>query len=418
MLRWILGALLGTAWLLTAWLGGAGDAGESWRQQLLPWLAEAAPLRDARLRNLGFQDTAVQLVVLWEDGERVYPPTTSMSTWSESTLLLEALPGMNALRQQLPEQGSWLPLYLSSGASWLYCFSPASSQQLCLALDQLALHSAGRAVPEALPLTSDLAPSVHLFAFAGVPIWLSVGLLAALLMLVVQAGYNGWLLRQVRVRGARLLHDLRLPLANIGLYLALQQRGRADDRFGPVLMQEQQRACALADALAESFYPVWHWPRQQRGSLAESDGIARVQQRLDNWRMALEHAGIELDWQPPERGEALERSLSGTGEALERLLDNLFDNACRHAAGGRLYLRLVESDQGLQLRWLTRAGAVSAQPLLRWRRGIGLGSCRWLIRRSGWRCWQQQQGDEFRLRLDLPWVQPAVIGMPQAVCLV
>ena len=364
------------------------------------------------LRSLGYADPLIELVAFWQKGDRVFPATDGMLALNETRLLTEASPEMSVLRQSLagqtgvlehPEQG--LRVYLSSGPAWLYCYNPTISAELCLVLNEQQLQASGEPLP--LSQASMLADN-----------W-QAGLAVVLAAFLVGAGrllYQHWLLGRIRQRGGQLLHDLRLPLTNIGLYLTLLKRAAGESPYLTILEQEQRRVAALSDELAEAFHPVLPTVRLFRGTSAESLTMVTVQlllqQRLVCWQPALQQAGIELDWQIPDRMSAID--VTGSTAALERLLDNLLDNTCRHARRGRLYLRLQTCDQGLQLRWLSTAGAEKPAAGLRWRGGTGLASCRWLAWRFGWHWQQQSTATEYRLQLTLPIAQvnTAVSGAP------
>jgi hypothetical protein len=381
---------------------------EQLRQHIQPLLAEESDVLSYGLRNLAYAEPVLELVAVWQGQgqERLFPAGTDMPTWTESSRLGEALPSMNALSQQLEtDTGAslWLRLYLGSGAAWLNCYSLPAGQNVCLLLSEEQLIQNGITLPYAGGdwhlLKNGLLPLVLLFA---------------LCLLAWQLVCQSLLLRRLRQQAAGLLHDLRLPLANIALYLALLKRSGLVSGYLDILEQESRRTAGLADALAEALQqPLFDrcniTSRQSSRMLSAEQVLALLQARLDCWQPALQQADISLQWQASVSG--LPMQLPVNEEVLMRILDNLLDNACRHAAGGQIGLWLVPLDQDVQLRWLCAApdmvsaagrDRLAARAVLRWRQGLGLLSCRRLARRQGWQCWQSAEGSVFRLALRFP----------------
>lgn len=393
------------------WLQPCGTvSAEQWagslRQHIQPLLGEESDVLSYGLRNLAYAEPVLELAAVWQGQglgqERLFPAGTDMPTWTESSRLGEALPSMNALRQQLEtDTGAslWLRLYLGSGAAWLNCYSLPAGQDVCLLLSEEQLIQDGITLPYA-------GSDRELFNRG----WLSVMLLLAVWLLAWQLLCQSLLLRRLRQQAAGLLHDLRLPLANITLYLALLKRSGLVSGYLDVLEQESRRSAGFTDALAEALQqPLFDrcniTPRQYSRMLSAEQVLALLQARLDCWQPALQQADITLQWQASASG--LPMQLPVNEEVLMRILDNLLDNACRHAAGGQIGLWLVPLDQDVQLRWLCAAPAVvsaarGGRLAVRWRQGLGLLSCRRLARRQGWQCWQSAEGSVFRLALRLP----------------
>jgi signal transduction histidine kinase len=392
-------------WLWLQLQPSGAVSAEQWagqlRQHIQPLLADDSDVLSYGLRNLAYAEPVLELAAVWQAQERLFPAGRDMPTWTESSRLGEALPSMNVLRQQLEtDTGAslWLRLYLGSGAAWLNCYSLPAGQDVCLLLSEEQLIHDGITLPDPEGdrrlLKNGLVPLIVLFAA-----WL----------LAWQLLCQRLLLRHLRQQAAGLLHDLRLPLANIALYLALLKRNGLVSGYLDVLEQESRRTACFADALAEALQqPLFDrrkiTPRQDSRVLSAVQVLALLQSRLDCWQPALQQANITLQWQPSASG--LPAQLPVNEQVLMRILDNLLDNACRHAAGGQIALWLVPLDQDVQLRWVCAAPAVvpaaRGRLVLRWRQGLGLLSCRRLARRQGWQYWQCVEGAVFRLALRFP----------------
>lgn len=345
------------------------------------------------LRNLVYRDDSVEFAALWERGERVFPSPSGMMTWAESGLLTELLPVMNAVRANPVLQ--WQRLYLSTGPAWVNCSTIADEMVVCLAFSERGLNSDGVMLP------------INRGAFGS---WLIIvlGMAAALMILMLHTR-----LRWLRNRLDEIVHDLRLPLANIGLYLTLLRRNAPNvlpQTQMDLLEFEQRRAVQLAECLLESTdlrslpYTVFFLFRK-KNLLTHADIQDRLRSRIAAWEPALANANVRVSVE--YSSNSLHQVVHGGSCQLMRILDNLLDNSCRHSPGGLLHIWLVSSSDGLELRWLSERASDHQHAAMRWRTGIGLRSFLWQVRLNGWCSQQWQEGGRYRLVIGMPWVSTA-----------
>jgi signal transduction histidine kinase len=454
--RWLLFCLwLGCwPWLLIGWAAlesptvARSDLEQQQRIQALvsPLLGLGETEAAYKLRALAYESIDIELVVRWQAGHRVYPDLSGMSTFPESTLLTEALPGMTELRRRL-ESGDTgvvsLAVYLSTGQARLYCWQPpvtALAETLCVAAAVPAAVSSA-----VVSATSSMAamPDRQLFAsqlhggIAGSQdderlgrqqasqswtlLWgkddlLFLGLVISTLAGMVLWGWR-WLTAartrrvlavELREQLRELIHDLRLPLANVLLYSGLMSRQPdAARRYCPVLEEEGQRLQSLVSELAALLFPLQprRWSNRQVSRLAHcpQDQIRRLA-RATAARLEQSQCQLTLDL----GGTTL---LSYSPEALNRILHNLLDNCARHAPGSRVTLVCREEGSGtaaatlvIELCCRYPAGTRRRSGWWRWHEwaGTGLGSCRRLVREQGW-CWRSQLTAEgYRAVLQMP----------------
>lgn len=366
-----------------------------YRQQLTglePMVESVNATDDAAfyLRNLVYQGDGVEFAGMWDGDARIFPSASGMTTWAESSLLAELLPVMNAIR--MDALLNWQRLYLSTGPAWVNCSPIPNEFVVCLAFSERWLAANNIDIPAneyvGFPFTTALV---------------LVSLLAALAVLMV-------LLLRVRLRWLceridEVLHDLRMPLANIGLYLALLRRH--SEQVSPhldVLESEQQRASLMTGSALElsnfrSFGYTVVFGFNKKPHLECSVIQAHLKSKIATWKPALENAGIQV---VTDISRMAPCSVCGSVSGLSRVLDNLMDNACRYSPRGRVHIWLVTDANKLELRWMSEAVSNHKSTPMRWQSGIGLRSCLWQMRLNGWRCQQTFDGRFYRLVVAMP----------------
>jgi signal transduction histidine kinase len=251
-------------------------------------------------------------------------------------------------------------------------------------------------VPQPVPGVNPLSPIRVSLAVA----WLFL-LLAAVAMAVLLQGVVTLSERRAAFVSA-VTHELRTPLTTFRMYAEMLQEGMVG---GEAQKQHYLKTLQIeADRLAHLVENVLQYARLERGRQRrprERVGIGdlldrfmpRLQQRAEQAEMLLE---LEI---PPE---VRARCLITDAAAVEQILFNLVDNACKYAAQSkdrRIHLRVRASppeivfelaDHGPGLsgranRGLFRAFRKSAQQAADSAAGVGLGLalCRRLARQLG-----------------------------------
>lgn len=350
----------------------APNAFQRLQQQVAPLLLLPDSDASYELRSLTFELPEVELIARWQDGERTFPNRSGMTTFNESTLLIEALPTMNALRAQL-EQGrvqAQTRLYLSSGQANLRCWQTAptaalSTETLCIA----------SAVTESQS-TTPFSPAVLLG-------WLLISLMASGIHTLLQR----W---RKQARLSELLHDMRLPLANLLLYSRLmQRRPESSERYLSVLQSETGRVNHLVNELADHLNS-----RSEHTSQVQTVCFRqRLEQQIANCRprLAAANCSLEIDLEG-QHVNATEPA------AFDRILHNLLDNCARHAPGQSVHVR--SRDDGNH--WMVEVHCSAAQTVPEVQPGTGLTSCERLAKQQHWRWSFQVHSNELIWRLAIP----------------
>lgn len=351
----------------------APNAFQRLQQHITPLLLLSDSDASYELRSLTFERPDIELIARWQDGERTFPNRTSiMTTFNESTLLIEALPAMNALRAQL-EQGrvqTQTRLYLSSGQADLSCWQTApaaspSTETLCIASP----------VTESQNKTP-LSPA----ALLG---WLLISLAGTAIHTLLQRWHK-------QARLLELLHDVRLPLANLLLYSRLmQRRPESSEHYLSVLQSETGRVNHLVNELADHLSG-----RSENASQAQTVCLRQqLEQQIANCRPRLTAANCSL--KIDLRGQHVS---SSNPAALDRILHNLLDNCARHAPGQSV--RVTSHDDGNH--WIVEVRCSAAQPTSEIQPGTGLTSCEQLAEQQHWRWSFQPQSSWLIWRLAIP----------------
>jgi signal transduction histidine kinase len=218
------------------------------------------------------------------------------------------------------------------------------------------LHEAGAADAGA-----DLNPVVRLEFAAALPNWEVVAwslpaagsnaggagwfVLAALLVGVfVIAILSGGLLLLTQARRseaeaalktsfvANVSHEFKTPLTTIRLYAELLADGRVSepsrrDDYLRTIGRETQRLARLVGNVLD-FSRLEQGRKQYRLEPLDLAGVVRAV--LDTQAPRVAEAGLRLGWEPP--ADAL--SVTTDRDALEQIVLNLLDNACKYAAAG------------------------------------------------------------------------------------
>ena len=185
-------------------------------------------------------------------------------------------------------------------------------------------------------------------------------------------------------------HELRTPLTTFRMYSEMLAEGMVTDD------QKRRRylatLCAEAQRLSHLVENVLAYARLERGrsqrrveTVPVADLVARVQGRLAE-RAARGRMELVLD--VPEAGESL--ALKADASAVEQILFNLVDNACKYAAGatdrrihlvigrtdGRAVLKVCDHGPGISpadARRLFRPFSKSSREAANSAPGVGLG---------------------------------------------
>jgi len=347
------------------------------QQHIAPLLVLSDSDANYELRSLTFERPEIELIARWQNGERTFPNRTSiMTTFNESTLLIEALPAMNALRAQLAQGRvqAQTRLYLSSGQADLSCWQTAphphtkallSTETLCIASPVTEIQS-----------TTPLSPAVLLG-------WLLISLTATGIHTLLQR----W---RKQARLSELLHDVRLPLANLLLYSRLmQRRPESSERYVSVLQSETGRVNHLVNKLADHLNGRSdHTSRVQTVCLRQ-----RLEQQIANCRPRLTAANCSL--QINLEGQHVSAADS---TAFDRILHNLLDNCARHAPGQSV--RVTSRDDGNH--WIVEVLCSADQAVPEVQPGTGLSSCERLAKQQHWRWSFQVQSNWLVWRLAIP----------------
>ena len=367
-------------------------------QAINPTLALDAADSNYELRSLIFKHSHIQLIVRWQEDERTFPGRNGMATINETTLLIEALPTMNALRNQLGNRQHVVEsqLYLSSGFSRVICWRTTRHETLCAATS-LDDHRSTQ------PSGANVVVLLLLIAGCFLARWIHAHL-------------------QFRSRFNELLHDIRLPLANLLLYSSLVQR-RPDsfDRYQGVLKTETQRIQGLLNTLAvlvnPADNPVVSASSRERASpvanhlvadRATSTPIAHIRQLAISYEQKLENANCQLELQL-ENCPTVFVNLT----VLGRILHNLLDNCTRHAPGRSIRLTTRGSDKArmvVELNSATQGQAIVFEP------GTGLNSCARLAKQEGWQWSCQSSSDWLTWRLEIPLTDSKVTPAMGVLC--
>jgi len=351
----------------------APNAFQRLQQQIAPLLLLSDSDANYELRSLTFERPEIELIARWQNGERTFPNRTSiMTTFNESTLLIEALPAMNALRAQLAQGRvqAQTRLYLSSGQADLSCWqtalaASASTETLCIASPVTEIQS-----------TTPLSPAVLLG-------WLLISLTATGIHTLLQR----W---RKQARLSELLHDVRLPLANLLLYSRLmQRRPESSERYVSVLQSETGRVNHLVNKLADHLNGRSdHTSRVQTVCLRQ-----RLEQQIANCRPRLTAANCPLQI------DLAGQHVSATEPAaFDRILHNLLDNCARHAPGQSV--RVTSRDDGNH--WIVEILCSADQAVPEVQPGTGLTSCERLAKQQNWRWSFQVQSNWLVWRLAIP----------------
>jgi len=355
----------------------APNAFQRLQQHITPLLLLSDSDASYELRSLTFERPEIELIARWQNGERTFPNRTSiMTTFNESTLLIEALPAMNALRAQL-EQGrvqTQTRLYLSSGQADLSCWqtAPRPHTKALLSTETLCIASPVTAHQNKTPLT----PA----ALLG---WLLISLTATGIHTLLQR----W---RKQARLSELLHDVRLPLANLLLYSRLmQRRPESSERYVSVLQSETGRVNHLVNELADHL--MGH---SEHASQAQTVCLRqRLEQQIDNCRPRLAAANCAL-----KVNLCGQHVSAADPAAFDRILHNLLDNCARHAPGQSV--RITSRDDGNH--WIVEVQCSAAQLIPEIQPGTGLTSCERLAKQQNW-CWSfQVQSSWLIWRLAIP----------------
>jgi len=251
----------------------------------------------------------------------------------------------------------------------------------------------GRALA-ALPILFEPGPAVGDFTLPASPLraflitaWAGV-LLAALAVGVLLRGIVALSERRA-VFVSAVTHELRTPLTTFRLYTDLLGDERVAD--GPQRQQYMQTLRTEALRLTHLVENVLAYARLERGRATALDGAVQLCSTLERARERLAEraaqAQLDLVWDVDAAGDVVVRA---TDTALEQILFNLVDNACKYAAtaddrrievhvqrrGDRLVIGVRDHGPGIppaDARRLFRPFHKSARAAAHSAPGVGLG---------------------------------------------
>ncbi|MDH3717639.1 MAG: HAMP domain-containing histidine kinase [Planctomycetota bacterium] len=273
----------------------------------------------------------------------------------------------------------------------------------------------------AVPTLSDVAVGTPLspIMFSLIAAWVCLSL-AAIAAAVLLAGVMALSERRAAFVSA-VTHELRTPLTTFRMYAEMLAEGMVPDatrrqQYLDTLKSESDRLFHLVEN-------VLSYARLERGKRAGTLSQVSVRQLLDGMQRGLtqraEQADMQLviDVQP----QAADRILKTDVHAVEQVMINLVDNACKYAGGGddrRIHLeaRAVDGcvllqvrDHGpgiarQEMRRLFRPFTKSAQEAAHSAPGVGLGLalCRRIAAQLNGRCYLENAesgGAQFVLKL-------------------
>lgn len=233
-------------------------------------------------------------------------------------------------------------------------------------------------------LPADAASPIRLsLIVAWVCVLLGAGAVALLLSGTIRLSERRWAFVSA------VTHELRTPLTTFRMYTEmLSEEMVPPEKRGHYL----QKLCAEADRLGHLVENVLAYARLERGSAQRRVHSVRLQELLDGMTGRLSeharHAGMELAVDA-DSGTLSTRVKTDTG-AVEQILFNLIDNACKYAApvtdsplhlearrgDGFVLLKVRDHGPGVSQplrRGLFRAFGKSASRAARSAPGVGLG---------------------------------------------
>ncbi|MCH9806924.1 MAG: HAMP domain-containing histidine kinase [Alphaproteobacteria bacterium] len=330
-------------------------------------------------------------VALYENGQRLYPPVgDSALLFQERQYLVEIGPALKSALASSPgdnQPNIWVRVL--GETHLLSCRRVGTSRILCIATTGDEFHSAIRNVfSGAMPVAGQTAelidpwgnrhwpaeisevikgPAVHLDLAGVMAGWqmrvginTTAGSIAPLITAIVIPVMIGWGLalialfryqaevsRQHRLRAenaARLSHDLRTPIANLGLYVDLISRHEKENpsvvRCCSALEEEIERLAVIADNTVRHSRGLAM--RVANGPLAAADQV--IGGLLSRYEPLMAQSGCSLSFYGGAP-TAMIKDRSG----LERILVNLIDNARSHACGANVEVSTRPSPDGLVL---------------------------------------------------------------------
>jgi signal transduction histidine kinase len=213
-----------------------------------------------------------------------------------------------------------------------------------------------------LPVSASLLPGWAVAGYAapaaapngGRAFFLLGTLLVATIVIAILAG-GALLVRQARLSAAEsaqktsfvanVSHELKTPLTTIRLYAELLEQGRVRDEarragYLQTISRETQRLARLVNNVLD-------FSRLEQGrkklDLAPRDLREEIARILDRHAPRLAEAGLRLDLLRPAAPCIVTTDL----DAVEQIIINLLDNACKYAAaGGEVTVTLSDSDAG------------------------------------------------------------------------
>ena len=303
--------------------------------------------------------------------------------------------------------------------------------------DESMLRGGAPATPFELPRLSDRWPLMFVAALVGIVGgtiqvvalgWYGTGLAAAIgVPLLVLLQQTGELRRSaadrrllshevtaLRDSAAAIAHDLRSPLVTVRSYIELVDQGS----YGPLPIEARRALERAVEASAKAQALVESTLRRQRGIERGDDWTGREVAQLD---AVLRDVRIGLGAQIAGSGARIEVAplppVLGNRQALQRVFQNLVDNAIAHAAPGSVpRIRVAASLLGgrceVEVRdWGTGIPAAEREQVFsRYARGqssrgsgIGLATVRQLVDEMGGSVWIDPDcHDGTSVRLSLP----------------
>ena len=157
-------------------------------------------------------------------------------------------------------------------------------------------------------------------------------------------------------------HELKTPLTSIRMYAELLGSGKVKERakegkYLSIIESESQRLGRLVNNVLDFSRLEQGRKKYHLEPLALTDCIAGI---LDSQALRIREVGMEPDYQIPDD----EVTAMADRDALEQIMINLIDNACKYAAtGGKLDVQLCKAGNHAEIKVLDRGPGISENQL-------------------------------------------------------
>lgn len=332
------------------------------------------------LRFFSASNPSLDMIVVWQAGERISPPVQEMLTFSESHHLAAHGRTFDALRSTAKFQKTGLVQSRLPGSSTkgIQCWQNASTQaplDICV-LGQL---------PQ--PAVSSVGPAHR---NKSIPASWGFSLITALCVLGFLIGIH----RKMR----EWEHDIRQPLSNLNLNLALLPRYPAQrDRLHADMALELQKLDKILSTLTLCLPRGLSWNNQTQAQQSLNVVLGSV---IDSYRNRLHGVGCVLR---VDLAKTVQQRVAVA--SLQRIGGNVIDNCIRHAPGSVLTISTHSAESSAPCTLIDFAcTAIPSRALIKPKQhsGLGLRSSRRLALKHNWQWAITRTESEFRVSLRIP----------------